>query len=81
MKFKVLLFAHLKDKAGTREAEIDLPPRAAAADIKSRLAEAYPGLKPVLANAMVAVNQEYVLDEALIPEGAEIALFPPVSGG
>ena len=81
MKTKILLFAHLKDKAGTREAEIELPARASAADLKTRLAETYPALKPALANAIVAVNREFMADEALIPEGAEIAIFPPVSGG
>jgi molybdopterin synthase catalytic subunit len=29
----------------------------------------------------VAVNKEYSFDEDLIPRGAEVALFPPVSGG
>jgi molybdopterin converting factor subunit 1 len=81
MKTKILLFAHLKDKAGTREAELDLPARASAADLKARLAEVYPALKPALANAIVAINREFMPDEALIPEGAEIAIFPPVSGG
>ncbi len=81
MKLKVLLFAYLKDKAGTREALIDLPSRAVAADIKPCLAQAYPALKPALANAIVTLNREYVADNMPIPEGAEIALFPPVSGG
>jgi molybdopterin converting factor subunit 1 len=81
MNYTVLLFAYLKDKAGTREAVIDLPPGAAVADIKSCLAQAYPALKPTLANVIVTLNREYVKDEMLIPEGAEIALFPPVSGG
>lgn len=30
---------------------------------------------------LISVNQEYVLDDAILPEAAEIALFPPVSGG
>ena len=81
MKYKVLLFAYLKDKAGTREAVVDLPSGATAADIKSCLAQAYPALKPTLANVIVTLNREFVKDEMPIPEGAEIAIFPPVSGG
>jgi molybdopterin synthase catalytic subunit len=30
---------------------------------------------------LISVNKEYGFDEDVIPEGAEVALFPPVSGG
>jgi molybdopterin synthase catalytic subunit len=30
---------------------------------------------------LVSVNKEYGFDEDIIPDGAEVALFPPVSGG
>lgn len=30
---------------------------------------------------LIAVNREYVFDAAPIPPDAEVALFPPVSGG
>lgn len=81
MKTKILLFANLKDQAGTREVELDLPAQASAADVKARLAEAYPALKPLLITAIVAVNRVFASNDTPIPQGAEIALFPPVSGG
>ena len=81
MKLQVLLFAHLREKAGTRVAEVDVPTGASAAAVKARLGELYPALKPALDRILMAVNKEYVSDDTLISEGAEIALFPPVSGG
>jgi molybdopterin converting factor small subunit len=30
---------------------------------------------------LVSINHEFADDEQMIPEGAEVALFPPVSGG
>ena len=81
MKLKVLLFAYLKDKAGAREVEADVPAGASAGAVKARLGELYPALRPSLDRILMTVNKEFVSDEALIPEGAEIALFPPVSGG
>jgi molybdopterin converting factor subunit 1 len=81
MKLKVLLFAHLKEKAGTREADVEMPAGASMGAVKARLGELYPALQPVLANILVAVNKEYVSDDTVIFEGAEIALFLPVSGG
>ena len=35
----------------------------------------------MLPNALVSINQEYAIDEDLVPDGAEVGLFPPVSGG
>ncbi len=81
MKLRVLLFAHLKEKAGVREAEVEVPAGASAGAVKARLGERYPALKPSLDRILMAVNKEYVSDDTLVPEGAEIALFPPVSGG
>jgi molybdopterin converting factor small subunit len=34
-----------------------------------------------MGHTLISINQEYVFDEVVIPPGAEIALFPPVSGG
>ena len=81
MKLRILLFAHLREKAGAREVRVELPPGATAAAVKARLGELYPALAPALPGLLMAVNKEYVSDDTLIPEGAEIALFPPVSGG
>ena len=30
---------------------------------------------------LITINREYAFDEAVIPPGAELAMFPPVSGG
>jgi molybdopterin synthase catalytic subunit len=35
----------------------------------------------LLANTLVSVNKNYSFDADKIPDGAEVALFPPVSGG
>ena len=45
------------------------------------LAGEYPDLKDSLRSVLVAINREYAFDEAVVPPNAEIALFPPVSGG
>jgi molybdopterin converting factor subunit 1 len=81
MSVRVLFFATLRDKAKTREAEVELPVGADAAALKACLARQYPALQPAMAQAIVAVDRQYVSPETVIPEGAEIALFPPVSGG
>ena len=42
---KVLFFATLKDKAGTRQTEFDLPSGTTIAQLKSMVAEKYPGIE------------------------------------
>src|SRR5512137_434412 len=40
-----------------------------------------PGLAPVLARSRIAVDGEFAGDEAPLPDGAEVAIIPPVAGG
>lgn len=76
-----LFFATLRDRAGVRSVEMQIPEQATVADFKLILIERIPALTGLLPHTLVAINQEYVFDETVIPNSAEIALFPPVSGG
>ena len=81
MEITVLLFATLKMKAGTNQVTVELPEGGLVSDLKEHLASIYPNLHSLLDGVIVAVNQEYAFDDDPIPIGAEVALFPPVSGG
>jgi molybdopterin converting factor subunit 1 len=78
---KVLFFATLKDKAGTRQSEFDLPAGTTIAQLKILISEKIPGLQDALDHCITAVNHNYQPDEIEIPDQAEVAFFPPVSGG
>lgn len=77
----VLFFATLKERAGARQATLELPPGAQVRDLKTQLIETYPGLREMSSAMLVSVNKEFAFDEDEIPAGAEVAVFPPVSGG
>ena len=77
----VLFFATLKERAGTRQATLELPSGARVRDLKAQLTRTYPGLVEMSASMLVSVNKEFAFDEEEIPAGAEVAVFPPVSGG
>lgn len=81
MTIKVLFFATLKERVGVKEALLNLDDGSRVRDLKMHLAREFPSLASSLETALVAVNREYAFDEDIIPAGAEIALFPPVSGG
>jgi molybdopterin converting factor subunit 1 len=78
---KVLFFATLRDRAGTKSVELEVPADMTVRALKDRLASDYPNLKELMKNVLVSVNKEYAFEETMIPQDAELALFPPVSGG
>jgi len=77
----ILFFATLRDKVGARKLEMELPGEATVGELKDRLVHEYPNLAPLRESIMAAINREYAGDEQVIPSKAEIAFFPPVSGG
>ena len=81
MKITVLFFATLKERAGTPRAELELDDEASVAALKAILAVRYPQLTPALPTCLVSVNRKFAFPEEQIPAEAEVALFPPVSGG
>ena len=81
MRVKLLFFATLRDRAGMKSTEIDLPEGTTVLGLKDRVGHDFPGLSASLQTVLVAINHEYASDETLVPGNAEIALFPPVSGG
>ena len=79
---KVLFFATLRDKAGMRSMELDLEPGTTIGQLKTILIEKLPNWDSLLMeHCLASVNHEYCFDESEIPAAAEIAFFPPVSGG
>ncbi len=78
---KTLFFATLRDRMGTREVEMQIPQQTNVANFKTILIDKFPALCGLTGHMLISVNREYVFDDAIIPDAAEIALFPPVSGG
>ncbi len=78
---KLLFFATIRDRAGTKSLEIDIPADFTIQGLKEKLSTDYPNLKESMKSVLVTINREYAFDDAIVPPSAEIALFPPVSGG
>ncbi len=81
MRINILFFASLRDYTGTKTIEMEIRERTSVAMLKESLLERYPRLAQAKNSVLVAVNREYAADEQIIPKDAEIAFFPPVSGG
>ena len=78
---KLLLFATLRDRAGAKSIELDIPSESTVQGLKDQISAEYPNLKASMSSVLITINREYAFDEAVIPENAELAMFPPVSGG
>ncbi len=80
-KVKIMFFATLRDYVGSKSVELEIPLEMTIGGLTDLLASTYPRLEKVRESMMAAINREYAADEQVIPQEAEIAFFPPVSGG
>jgi len=76
MRVSVKLFAALREQAGARERTLDVPDGATLGDVWPALAL---GDEP--AGLLYALNRQYAARTAVLRDGDEVALIPPVSGG
>ena len=82
MKINLLFFATLRSLTGLKSLELEMSPESRVSDLKLVIAERFPQVAPALVQTvLISVNREYAADDQIIPDGAEVALFPPVSGG
>ena len=81
MKVTVRLFATLRQLAGWREQEIDLPEGATVETLMETVEVQNPSLTLRHRSVYAAVNQTYVGSDTVLQNGDEIAFMPPVSGG
>ncbi|MCW2783357.1 MAG: molybdopterin converting factor, subunit 1 [Marmoricola sp.] len=70
------LFAGLRERAGARTLDLDLPDGARVSDALAAVGELTAGVPVVM-----AVNREYADGAVVLAAGDELALIPPVSGG
>ena len=77
----VFFFATLRDRTGIRSTHLEIPAEATVASLRVILGEKFLSLQGLAEESLVAINHEYAFDDSPVPTGAEVALFPAVSGG
>lgn len=83
MKLRVLYFARLRERFGVAEETVDVA-GGSVTDLVAALTARGGAWAEELGGGRafrVAVDQEVVPLDAVLREGAEVAIFPPVTGG
>jgi MoaE-MoaD fusion protein len=81
MKVIVLLFAGVREAAGTGRIEIELAEGATVADAAAEVGRRLPAVAVRLKGCSMAVDLEVALPGQVLREGCEVAVLPAVSGG
>jgi molybdopterin synthase catalytic subunit len=81
MQVTVLFFGLLKDLVGRPQEQLELPAGASLETVFQHYASQYPRLREMADSVALARNQEFTSPDALLHDGDEVALMPPVSGG
>jgi molybdopterin converting factor subunit 1 len=66
---------------GTSSMIVEVEHGARVADVVRQVCQDHPRLRELASSLLVAVNTEYVSQDATLRDGDEVALIPPVSGG
>ncbi len=80
-KVRVLFFSLLRDVAGCEELEVEITEGETVAMLLAGLADRFPGLGEWDSKILVAVDQDFADREAVLSDGQEVAVMPPVQGG
>lgn len=81
MRVKVRLFAMLRQQAGWRERDLQLPDGATIDDAWRALSDQSPAFAAHREIVRFARNREYASADQPLEDGDELALIPPVAGG
>ncbi|MCF6227523.1 MAG: molybdopterin converting factor subunit 1 [Planctomycetes bacterium] len=81
MKIKLLCFAHIAERIGARELEVEAPDGCTATVLMQQLDADFPKLQGALSTCRVAVDEEFTKPEVTLSDGQTVVFIPPVSGG
>lgn len=85
MRLRVLYFARLRETVGIAGEDLEVPAHVATiAQLRMHLIDRGAAWADALnpsRRIRAAINHDMVSDEAPLAEGAEVAFFPPVTGG
>ena len=80
-RINVKFFSHLKEKAGTASAMLDVSTNTTIADLKKQVTQQYPSLETHLHNILILIDDKIAVDEDTLPDGCNVSFMTPIGGG
>ena len=81
MTITVKLFAAYQEAFGVAELSLELPPKTPVIAVLEQLVQERPELEKWRNLTRFGINLQFVQPDAILQEGDELVLIPPVSGG
>lgn len=81
MRVEVHVFAALRDAFAGDRVEVEVPEPATGAALKDALAARFPRWRALIEASRLAVGVDFMDEATRLPEGEDVVLIPPVSGG
>lgn len=81
VKIKIFFFARARDITGLSEISLDMASGSTASECLKKLIVKFPGLEEISGCIVLALNEEYTTESAIVKDRDELAIIPPISGG